>query len=165
MKDVLIRNWGKALSLVLASIVGTLGVVFLISLIVSLQSADLTTTAAFTKYFEGGQIGLPILSLSGIIFITLLRHGRLHPLLSLFLYVLLFAPIIATAFIVGLNPGFRAGELTSSNLYLLWSFYSILLLLWLAVLILEPIVPSPQEAAEAQEDRVNKIKSGAADRA
>ena len=165
MKAVLIRNWGRALSLVLASIVGTLGVVYLISVAVSLQSDELTTTVVFSKYFDGGQIGLPILSLSGIIFITLLRHGRPHPILSFFLYVWLFCPIIATAIFVGFNPGFQAGQLTSSSLYLLWSFYFALLLLWFLILILEPTVPSAQEAAEAQEGRVNKIKSGAAGRA
>ena len=111
------------------------------------------------------KIGLPILSLSGIIFIGLLRHGRLHPVLSLFLYVWLFGPIIATAFIVGLNPGFQAGELTSPSLYLLWLFYFGLLFLWFAILMLDPIVPSAQKAAEAQEGRVNKIKSGASARA
>ena len=164
MKDVLIKNSGRALSIVLASILGTLGVVLLIALVVSQQSDNMTTTSAFIEYFRGGQIGLPILSLSGIIFIALRRYGRLHSLMSLILYVFLFGPIIATAFIVGLNPGFQVDILTPSNLLLLWLFYFGLHLLWFLILILEPTVPTAQEAAEAQEGRVNKIKVGAVGR-
>ena len=165
MKDVLILNLSKALSVVVASIVGTLGIIFLIAFIVSQQSEDLTTTAAFAQYFHGGQIGLPILSLSGIIFIALRTHGRLHPLISVLLYVFFFGPIIATAFIIGLNPGFHTNVLSPSNLWLLWSFYIIFHLLWFIILVLEPTVPSAQDAAQAQEGRVEKIKIGATDRA
>ena len=165
MKDVLIKNWGGALSEVLASIIGTLGIVFLIALIVSQQLDDITSPTAFTDYFQGGQIGLPILSLSGIIFIAIRRHGRIHQLWSLLLYVFFLGPIIATAIIIGLNPGFKTHVLTSSNLSLLWLFYCCLHVLWFLILVLEPTVPTVQEAADAQEGRINKIKAGAVGRA
>lgn len=75
-----------------------------------------------------------------------------------------FGPIVITAFIIGLNPGFLNDGLAHSTLSLLWIFYGGLHLLWLIILLLEPAVLSAQEAGEAQENRVNKIKAGAADR-
>ena len=165
MRDLLIRNWGKALSEVLASVAGTLGIVYLISFIVSQQSDNLAAETSFAVYFRGGQIGLPILALSGIIFIALLRHGRLQPLWAVIIGIFYLGPILATAFIIGLNPGFQTNILAHSNLFLLWVFYCILHLVWFFILMLEPVVPSTQKAAEAEESRVNKIKSGASGRA
>ena len=165
MKDVLMKNWTRALSEVLASIAGTVGIVFLIALVVSQQSNSMNTLTAFTAYFQGGQIGLPILAVSGIIFIAIGRHGRLHAFLSLILYVVFFGAFLSTAFMIGLNPGFQTAVLSPSNLSFLWLLYCSLHILWFLVLALEPAVPSAQEAADAQEGRVNKIKTGAADRA
>ena len=164
MKNLLKRNFIKAITEVFASIAGTLGIVFIIAFIASQQSHDLTTTDAFTKYFRGGQIGLLILALSGIIFIALLKHRAALKAWSIILYIVYVLPIIATAFIIGLNPGFEAHFLTSSNLLLLWVIYSGLHVLWLVILLFESTVPSPGEAANAQEDRVAQIKEGATGR-
>lgn len=165
MKTLLQNNWGSAFSEVFASIVGTLGIIVVISFILSLQADASNLQSTFSVYFSGGQLGLPILSLSGIIFIALRNHGPLHPITSLLLYILFLIPIIATAFMIGLNPGFQAAQLHSANLTLLWVFFIGLHVLWLLILLLEPTVPSAQEAAEAQESRVNKIKGGASGRA
>lgn len=120
MKDLLLANWKYALSEVLASIIGTLGIVLAIAFILSRQADGITIGASFAQYFTGGQIGLPILSLSGIIFIALRKHGPLNPIMSVLLYVFLLGPIITTAFIIGLNPGFQINILSQSNLSLLW---------------------------------------------
>lgn len=165
MIDLLTKNWKKALSEVLASVFGTLGIIILIALVVSLQSDERSIVTSFFEYFRGGQLGLPILALSGIIFIALRRHGRLQPLWSVAIYIFYVGPIVATAIIIGLNPGFKTKLLTDSNLLLLWAFYWILHLVWFLVLALEPTVPTVQEAAEAQEDRVNRIRLGASSRA
>lgn len=149
-----------------ASIAGTLGVVFLIAFVVSQQRNDLSVSASFSQYFHAGQVSLPILSLSGIIFVALFRrYSALSPLLAMILYVVFLGPIIATAFIVGLNPGFQDNVLAPSNLLLLWLFYWIFHMLWFLILLLEPAVPSAREAAVAQDTRVNEIKAGAAGRA
>ena len=159
-------NWAKALAEVGASIIGTLGVVYLIAYVVSQQRDDLDPDTSFSQYFHAGQISLPILSLSGIIFVALFRrYSALNPITTVVLYVVFLGPIIATAFIVGLNPGFQANVLPTSTLSLLWLFYWTLHGVWFLVLVLEPSVPSPQEAATAQEDRVNEIKAGATGRA
>ena len=159
-------NWARALAEVSASIAGTLGVVFVIAFIISRQRTDLDASASFAEYFRAGQISLPILSLSGIIFVALFRRqGAVSPIWAFILYVVFLGPIIATAFIIGLNPGFHPDVLSPSNVYLLWSFYCGLHGLWFLILVLEPGVPSPQEAAVEQQSRVNQIKSGAAGRA
>ena len=159
-------NWADALADVGASIAGTLGVVFLIAFVVSEQRIDLDAGGSFAQYFRAGQISLPILSLSGIIFVALLRRkGTLSPILAVALYVVFVGPIIATAFIIGLNPGFHPDVLTPSNVSLLWAFYWVLHGLWFLILVLEPGVRSAQEVAVEQQNRVDKIKPGAAGRA
>ncbi|WP_421871854.1 hypothetical protein [Nitratireductor rhodophyticola] len=165
MKDLLLANWKYALSEVLASIIGTLGIVLAIAFILSRQTDGTTIDASFVQYFTGGQIGLPILSLSGIIFMALRKHGPLNPIVSVSLYVFLLGPIIITAFIIGLNPGFQTNVLSQSNLSLLWWLFFSLHVLWFVILILEPALPTAQEAGKEQDDRVNKIKAGAAGRA
>lgn len=165
MKDIFQQNWEHALTEVLASVFGTLGFVLLIAIIASLQSDNLNTPTAFFGYFLGGQIGLPILALSGIIFIAIRQHGRIRRLWSLILYIFFLGPIMATAFIVGLNPGFKPDVLSSSNLSLLWIFYFVLHFLWFLILVFEPKIPTAQAAADAQEDRVRAIKAGAVPRA
>ena len=138
----------------------------MIAFVVSEQRVDLDTSASFAQYFRAGQISLPILSLSGIIFVALLRRtDALSPILAVVLYVIFIGPIIATAFIIGLNPGFHQDVLTPSNVSLLWAFYWVLHGLWFLILVLEPEVPSAQEVAVEQQSRVNEIKAGAAGRA
>jgi len=161
---LLTQNWKDAFSEVLASIIGTIGIVFVIASIISRQDVGGDVGAAFLGYFSGGQIGLPALALSGIIFIALRRHGRLSSLVSVLLYLFLIIPIICAAVIVGMNPGFKTAVLSDDNLKLLWLIFFWLNLLWLAVLLLQPVVPSPQEAGEGEQQRVQNIKAGAADR-
>ena len=166
MIDRIKKNWGDALAEVGVSVAGTLGVVFLIALIFSQQTSGLTIGASFGQYFQGGQISLPILSLSGIIFLTMFRkHGRPHPVLAWALFSIFFLPVIGTAFMMGLNPGFEAGGLGPTNLLALWSVYGAFHLLWFSVLIFEPIARSQEEAGEEQEERIKRIKAGAAQRA
>lgn len=156
-------NIAKALTEVGASIAGTLGVVYLIAFFVAEQEIDLDASASFDQYFSAGQIGLPILSLSGIIFVALIRRkGAPSDVLAFILYLVFVGPIIATSIIIGLNPWFRPDEMTPTILRWLWAFYWILHGLWFLVLVSEPIVPSAQEVAVAQESRVNEIKAGAA---
>ena len=166
MKERIKKNWGNALAEVGVSIAGTLGVVFLIALVFSQQTDDMTVGGSFGAYFQGGQISLPILSLSGLIFLAMFRrHGRPHPVLAWVLFVIFLLPIITTAIMIGLNPGFQAGGLGPANLVILWLVYGAFHILWFSVLIFEPIAPSMQRASKAQEDRVNEIKAGAAGRA
>jgi hypothetical protein len=161
MKQLLAQNWKSAVSEVIASVVGTVGIIWTISLILSLQSGSREVSDLFSTYFSGGQLGLPILALSGVIFIALRRHGRLNAIVSLLLYVFLILPIITTSFLVGINPGFKEKMLGSGNLQLLWAIFFGLHFLWFLILILEPAVLSAQEAGREQEGRVNKIKAGA----
>jgi hypothetical protein len=165
MMELLARNWGKALGEVLASVAGSLGSILLIALIISGQNEKVTVTNSFLSYFSGGQIGLTILSVSGVTFIALLRHRPTHQILSVFLLVFLVGPIAATSIIIGLNPGFRAGGLTDTLLYWLWLLFFGLHILWFFILLLEPTLPTAQQAGQDQENRVNKIKAGAAERA
>lgn len=165
MQDLLDKNWGRALGEVSASMVGALGFVALIALVLSGQEAELTTGKAFSGYFSGGQIGLSILSVSGVAFIALLRHKPTHQVLGVLLLIILIGPIVATAFIIGLNPGFQSGGLTQPLLGWLWKIFFGLHLLWFLILLLEPSIPSAQAAGEAQENRVKNIKAGAANRA
>ena len=166
MKERIKKNWGNAIAEVGVSIAGTLGVVYLIALIFSQQANGATVGVTFTSYFEGGQISLPILSLAGLIFIALFRrHRRPHPVLAWVLFSIFVLPIIATAFMIGLNPGFQAGALGPTNLVTLWLVYGAFHILWFSVLILEPIPPSMEEVSKAQDERVNKIKLGASERA
>ena len=163
MKDRVKKNWGAALAEVGVSVAGTLGVVFLIALVFSQQPSGVSVEASFGQYFRGGQISLPILSLSGIIFLTMFRkHGRPHPVLVWVLFTIFVLPVIATAFMMGLNPGFKAGGLGPGNLFALWAVYGAFHILWFSVLIFEPIAPSLEEAGESSEARVKGIKAGAA---
>lgn len=161
MKERLQKNGWKAFSEVALSIAGTIGIVLLISCILSLQSESSKIGSVFGKYFSGGQIGLSVLSLSGIILMVLLRHGPIHQAVSVLLYLIFVFPLLATALIVGLNPGFLEGKLSTGNLWVLWIIYFCMHILWFAILFLEPTVPSAQAAGKAEQDRVNDIKGKA----
>jgi len=165
MIDSLQRNWGKALSEVSASMVGALGFIFLVALALSGQDANVELGNAFFGYFGGGQIGLSILSVSGVAFIALLRHRPTPQLLNVLLFVLFIGPIVATAFIIGMNPGFYPGRLSATILFWLWLLFFGLHILWFFILLLEPTIPSAQEAGETQETRVKNIKPGASSHA
>lgn len=164
MKDLLLNNWGRALGDVSASMIGALGFIGLIALTLSGQDHNLTISEAFARYFEGGQIGLSILSVSGVAFVALLRHKPTHQVLAVILLILLVGPIAATSILIGMNPGFQPGGLSETLLTWLWRLFFGLHALWFFILLLEPSVPNPQEAGEAQEQRVNRIKAGAAGR-
>ena len=161
MKERLQKNGWKAFSEVALSIAGTIGIVLLISVILSLQSESSSIGSVFGKYFSGGQIGLSVLSLSGIIFMVLLRHGQIHQAVSVLLYFVFVLPLLATAVIVGLNPGFLEGKLNTGTLWFLWLIYIGMHILWLVILLLDPAVPSAQAAGKAEQDRVNDIKGKA----
>ncbi|MCA0904410.1 hypothetical protein [Qipengyuania aquimaris] len=140
----------------MASIVGSVGIVFVIAMIVALQKEQ-SAMLVYQQYFDGGQMGLSILAISGGIFIALFRHPRLHAILSLGLYAAFVIPVLATGIIIGMNPGFESGELGSSLVNLLWLVFWFLHILWLFVMLLEPRIPTAQEAGDQQENRVNDI--------
>ena len=167
MRERVKKNWPMALAEVGISVVGTLGVVFLIAFIVSLQPDSLTASESFATYFQGGQISLPILSYSGIIFLALFRRqgNTPNPVVAWWLYVVYLGPIIATAIIIGLNPGFKPDVLGDGNLTFLWVLYAALHVLWFLVLVFKPTVPSAQEAGRTQADRVRNMIAGAAQHA
>ncbi|MBE0563187.1 MAG: hypothetical protein IH622_20555 [Ochrobactrum anthropi] len=164
MKDAVSRNWKNAVTEVAASLIGTLGIVFVISGVLAQQNPTASLSSTFMSYFSGGQIGLAVLSLSGVVFIAVLRHGTMGRLTSVFLYIILFLPVIAAAFIVALNPGFQQGGLTEPNLRTLWWVYCGLHGLWFLILLLEPVVPSAEEAGKEEDNRVKQIKMRAAGR-
>ena len=164
MKERLAKNFKTALPEVVASLIGTLGVVFIISFILSQQADGETLANTFEQYFKGGQIGLSILAVSGIIFIALGRHRPLNQFISLGLYAVLLVPMMATAFVIGLNPGFQENVLKDANLQFLWVVYLGFHVLWFLILLLAPEIPSAQEVGQQQEERVNRIKAGAVGR-
>jgi len=163
MLDSLIKNWKEALTEVLASLIGTLGIVFVIAFILSGQIEGGKVLSSFNRYFNEGQIGLSVLSISGVMFLALRRHGKLNAIMSIILYLCFVVPIVATAFLIGLNPGFEKEVLTDTNVSLLWKFYFGLHLLWFFFLALQPIIPSSEEAGAAEKNRVNDIAKRAAE--
>ena len=74
-------------------------------------------------------------------FLALRRHGKLNAIMSIILYLCFVVPIVATAFLIGLNPGFEKEVLTDTNVSLLWKFYFGLHLLWFFFLALQPNNP------------------------
>lgn len=162
MIESVIKNWKDALTQVLASILGTLGIIFVIALIISGQNSSNSIWPEFHRYFNEGQIGLSILSISGIIFLAMRKYGKMSQIVSVLVYILFFGPVIATSFIIGLNPGFEKGIIKEANLFLLWCFYFALHLLWLCILVFEPNIPSGEEAGAAEDRRVKSIAEKAA---
>ncbi len=162
--DVLKRNWKNAVSEVALSLLGTVGVVLAVACVVAFQSMAPDVFKSFLSYFDGGQLSLSILALSGIVFLAIRRHGKINQLISIVLYIFFFGPAFVAAVMVGLNPGFKSGTLSSTNLLVLWSGYVILHVVWLFTLLLEPIIPTAEEAGKEEDDRVKGIKGRAADR-
>lgn len=162
MIDLFRKNWSKAFGEVLSSVVSSLGFILLIALILSAQNPPATFWAEFGNYYSGGQIGMSILPVAGVAFMALLRHKATHHVLAVILLVLLVFPIVATSFIIGLNPGFQAGGLKDPLLRWLWIQFFGLHVLWFVILLLEPKIPTAQQAGEDQENRVKNIKPGAA---
>jgi hypothetical protein len=156
------QNWKVALTEVLASVLGTLGIVFVIALILSGQTGSGNVWQAFYRYFNEGQIGLSVLSISGVMFVALRKHGKMNPITSILLYVLFVVPVLATSFIIGLNPGFEKDVLKEINISRLWFFYIWLHLLWFIILALEPSIPTGEETGAAEDKRVKRIPEKAA---
>ena len=156
------KNWKDALTEVLASLLGTLGIVFVIALILSGQTGTGDVWPAFHRYFNEGQIGLSVLSISGVMFLALRKHGKMNSIISISLYALFVVPVLATSFIIGLNPGFEKDILKEINVSRLWWFYFWLHLLWFFILALEPSIPSGEEAGAAEDRRVKSIAEKAA---
>jgi hypothetical protein len=161
--DSLTKNWKEALTEVLASLIGTLGLVFVIAFILSGQIEEGKIASSFYRYFNEGQIGLSVLSISGVMFLALRKHGKLSAIMSIILYLCFIVPIVATAFLIGLNPGFEKDVLTGTNVSLLWKFYFGLHLLWFLILAFRPIIPSSEEAGAAENKRVSNIAKKAAE--
>ncbi|MCF7748500.1 hypothetical protein GLP43_13125 [Sulfitobacter sp. M39] len=151
---------------VILSLAGSVGVIGGISAVQALNDAQMTVGGAFHSYFEGGQVGLTVLAVAGAAFGTLLRLPKGDRLWSVLTILILLAPIIGTAFIVGGNPGFVSGKLTSGTLNLLWVFYILVHLMWLIFIMRRPPdLPNAQEVGEQEHQRVGGVKERAAERA
>lgn len=161
MIESVVKNWKDALTEVLASLLGTLGIVLVIAFILSGQNTQ-SVSESFIRYFNEGQIGLSVLSISGVMFLALRKHGKMTSIASILLYILFIVPVVATAFIIGLNPGFEKGVLKEVNVSRLWWFYLWLHFLWFVILVLEPIIPSGEAAGAAEDKRVRGIAEKAA---
>lgn len=165
MGEPLIKNLKDGFAEIALSAAGSIGAVWLISALLAANDNTLKTGAAFGQYFEGGQVGLTILAVSGAAFGALLRHPQKDKLGSVIMGLILLIPIIATSVIIGFNPGFIKGGLTDTLLTTLWTLYAFIHLLWFIFIVSSPTVPNAQEAGAEQEDRVASIKRRAANRA
>lgn len=165
MGESLIRNVKDGFAEIALSVAGSLGAVWLISALLAANDNALKTGVAFGRYFEGGQVGLTILAVSGAAFGALLRHPQKDKLGSVIMGLILLIPIIATSVIIGFNPGFVKGGLTETLLTTLWGLYAFIHLLWFIFIVRSPSVPNAQEAGEVQENRVSSIKERASHRA
>lgn len=151
---------------VILSLAGSVGVVWAISLAQALDEQELTTGSVFNSYFEGGQMGLTVLAVAGAAFGTLLRLPKGDRLWSVLTVIILLAPIVVTAFIIGDNPGFSPRELSDGTLRLLWFCFALVHLMWLIFIMRKPPeIPNAQEAGEEQSMRVGGVKGRAAERA
>lgn len=152
---------------VILSLAGSVGIIWGISAVQALNDVNLTTGQSFHSYFEGGQVGLTVLAVAGAAFGTLLRlppgGDRLWSVVTI---LILLAPIIGTAFIVGGNPGFVPGKLQGGTLNLLWAFYILVHVMWLLFIMRKPPdIPNAQEVGEQEHERVDGVKERAAGRA
>ncbi|MBB4173968.1 hypothetical protein [Sulfitobacter noctilucicola] len=86
----------------------------------------------------------------------------MNSIISIAIYILFLGPVFATAFIVGLNPGFEKSVLSEVNLSRLWMFYFWLHFLWFCILLLAPTILSGEEAGAAEKKRVGSIALKAA---
>ncbi|WP_156505693.1 hypothetical protein, partial [Sulfitobacter sp. HI0054] len=149
----LFKNWKDGFAEIALSVAGSIGAVLLISALLAANDNALKAGAAFARYFEGGQVGLTILAVSGAAFGALLRHPQKDKLASVIMGLVLLIPIIATSVIIGFNPGFVKGGLTDTLLTILWVLYAFIHLLWFIFIVRSPTVPNAQEAGAEQEDR------------
>lgn len=157
MIERLRKNWWKAVAEVSVSVVGSVGIVFIISWVIALGPQNATAWSVFTSYFDGGQIGLSILSLSGAIYLMLNRIGRTHESLTILIYIAFFLPVIVAAIILGSNPGFDPTKIGAGQLITLAILYVIVHVVWFVLLLSQPALPTPQQSGEKQEDRVKSM--------
>lgn len=162
MKEKIKKNWWKAVSEVGVSVIGSVGIVFGISWLIALGPDSEPGMKVFTSYFDGGEIGLSVLSLSGAIYLMLNRIGQAHEGLAIPIYLACFAPVIVAAFIVGSNPGFDPLKIGAGQLVVLGILYVTVHLFWFLLLLSQPVLQTPEESGAAQEDRVKGIAVRAA---
>lgn len=165
MMQKLKQNLWKAVSEVGVSVIGSLGIVLIISGLISLGPEAKSGWAVFKSYFDGGEIGLSVLSLSGAIYLLLNRLGQQHEGLGLPIYIFSFLPVIVAALIVGSNPGFEPTEIGYGQLVVLGLLYLIVHVVWFVLLLLQPPLPkrikSPEEAALEQAQSAGGIEERA----
>ena len=162
MNERVKKNWWKAVSEVGVSIIGSVGVVLGISWLIALSPHSASGWSVFGSYFDGGEIGLSILSLSGAIYIMLNRVGQIHEGFAIPIYLACFAPVIIAAFIVGSNPGFDPLKISTGQLVVLAILYIVVHLFWFLLLLWQPVLQTPEESGEEQEKRVKGIAVRAA---
>jgi len=151
---------------VILSLAGSVGVVWAISAVQALDQQELTVGGVFSSYFEGGQMGLTVLAVAGAAFGTLLRLPMGDRLLSALIALLLLAPIVITAFIIGDNPGFASDKLSDGKFWLLWVFFIFVHFMWLVFIIRKPPdIPNAQEVGKEESKRVGGVKERSAGRA
>lgn len=166
MPERIKQNWKNAATEVGTSIVGSIGLLILISFVISLDDNTKTAWGVFASYFDGGELGLSILSLSGVIYILLMKYREGHEDQSrkkdkegqgFWSYILFFAPVILAAFIVGNNPGFDPSKIGSGKLMFLSVLYVLVHLVWLYLLLTKPILSSPEEIGTREDKNVDDI--------
>lgn len=165
MMQRLKQNLWKAVSEVGVSVIGSLGIVLIISGLISLGPEAKSGWAVFKSYFDGGEIGLSVLSLSGAIYLLLNRLGQQHEGMGLPIYLLSFLPVIIAAFIVGSNPGFEPTKIGNGQLVVLGLLYLIVHVFWFILLLVQPPLPnrikSPEKAAQEQAKSASGIEKRA----
>jgi len=162
MKEHFKQNGWRAVSEVGVSVICSIGIVFIISWLIAIGPERGSGWAVFTSYFDGGEIGLSVLSLSGFSFLMLIRIGKAHEDLAIPIYLGCFAPVIIAAFIVGLNPGFDPVKIGTGQLIVLAFLYTFVHLFWFVLLLWQPVLQTPEESGVAQASRVEGISRRAA---
>ena len=166
MKQRLKHHLWKAVSEVGVSIIGSVGIIFVVSWLISLGPQPKSGWVVFASYFDGGEIGLSIFSLSGVIYLLISRLERKHEGLNLVAFVFLFAPVLIVAFVVGQNPGFEPTKIGTGQLITLWSLYALVHVVWFVLLLVQPLplIPTPEAASKEQQKRTGGIEQRAQNR-
>lgn len=167
-------NWKKAFDEVGASMFGSIGFVWCISYVLSRDAGDKTTWDVFKSYFDGGELSLSILSLSGVLYLLLARDKQAKQAASdgttpvktrgIGSFLVFFGPILIATVVIGLNPGFEPKNMGPEKLWLLAFLYVFVHLVWLYTLVFQPVpaaIPTPEHAATEQVTRTGGIEGRA----
>lgn len=160
--------WGRfknGLSDVILSLAGSIGGICLISLYEAMKDDSLSFRVVFSSYFDGGQLGLAVLGVTGVVYGASSRIPGISDLFTVLTSLILIAIVALTALIIGDNPGFVPGKLTDVQLQWLWGLFIGVHVMWLYFIVRKPPrIPSAQQASEEESKRVIGVKERAAER-